>query len=202
MINYKLQVSKIRPSFTLIEMLVAIAIFSIFIAVASSTLAINYIVGRTQATAQAKVNHDISRVTDLIYQKTVNANIITTFNGQNINGYGVIRSDGTILSPGNGSSNLLVLVSWGPAGNVCTYIGLDSNGVVDPSHGIVMMSENCGTLQTSINNTFVPLNSHDVKVTAFTVAPVSSKVFELTLTETDPNGKNSITINNGYKLGY
>lgn len=184
--------------FTLIEILIVIAIFSMVVAISMSSLSFGYTSGKTKTVQEKKINRDLNLILDTIRYKMQNANVYVPMNEYapkiDIWGFNV-----------NQSSKMLAIATAATM-NQCTFIGFDS-----ATQAIWMLQENCksGGMRSTVDTAvFKRMTSKDVNITDFSLTPSSPlgtaypTQLIMQITATDINGNNEAIIKNTYNLSY
>ncbi len=145
---------KIKPGFTLLEIMVAVFIFSMVVAVTINSLAVTFLGGRTNSNTQKQINLELNSLMQTISQKMGSANSIGFLSQQDatdprVYGFRVIN-------------NILVMAF---SNGVCAAIGTKND------NRLYMKQANCDTIPNNINTSFFAgtdiISSNMVNITNF-----------------------------------
>lgn len=141
-----------QSAYTLVEMLIAISIFSSLLIISSTALSISYTTGRTSSMQKQKINRDMIFISELIRSAMINAN--TADVGTGIRGFKIIT---------DASNNSIIGIASAGSPNQCTFFGFLNNAIYE-------FQGNCpSSFPTSVDNTFQRISSSDIKFTQFSV---------------------------------
>jgi prepilin-type N-terminal cleavage/methylation domain-containing protein len=183
--------------FTLVEILIAITVFTTLIIISSSLFVQSYVSGRPTSIAKNKLNNDLLLVSKTLRQKMNNASAKATFHsgfGSSTTVHGFSLNSGEPDNP-----SLLTIVSrdqQNPTKPICTFFIFDKS--------LWMKEETCSSFPTDLNDhtDYQKLTSTDTNLTTYELKQINPMELKLTNFTLVDNKDNKATFQDTYNIGY